>query len=61
MEIDEEAGKEALPPLPTEPFPLGFELATIDNRELMEVTGEERDSLLQELSGIHVSYLHCYL
>lgn len=58
MEIDEEAGKDALPPLPTEPFPQGFELATIDNnRELMEVTGEERDSLLQELTGIHVSYL----
>lgn len=62
MEIDGEAGKEALPPLPTEPFPLGFELATIDNnRELVEVTGEERDTLLQELSGIHVSYLVAHL
>ena len=55
MEIDEEAA----PPLPTEPFPQGFELATIDsNQELVEVSGEERDSLLNELSGIHVGYLN---
>ena len=57
MEIDEEAA----PPLPTEPFPQGFELATIDsNQELVEISGEERDSLLNELSGIHVSYLNHY-
>ena len=57
MEIDEEAA----PPLPTEPFPQGFELATIDsNHELVEISGEERDSLLNELTGIHVSYLCCY-
>ena len=60
MEIDEEPARESLPPLPTEPFPVGFELATIDsNQELMEISGEERDSLLNELSGIHVSYLYC--
>ena len=57
MEIDEETA----PPLPTEPFPQGFELATISsNQELVQISGEERDSLLNELSGIHVSYLYCY-
>ena len=57
MEIDEEAA----PPLPTEPFPQGFELATIEsNHELVEISGEERDSLLNELTGIHVSYPYCY-
>ena len=55
MEIDEEAA----PPLPTEPFPQGFELATINSdQELVEVSGEERDSLLNELSSIHVSNLY---
>lgn len=54
MEIDDEAA----PPLPTEPFPQGFELATINsNQELVEISTEERGSLLDELSGIHVRYL----
>ena len=53
MDIDDEAA----PPLPTEPFPQGFELATINsNQELVELSGEERGSLLDELSGIHVRH-----
>lgn len=53
MEIDDEAA----PPLPTEPFPQGFELATINsNQELVELSGEQRGSLLDELSGIHVRH-----
>ena len=57
MEIDEEAGKEVLPPLPTGPFPSGLELATIDSstQDVMDISAEERDSLLDELSGINVS------
>ncbi len=57
MEIDEEAGKEILPPLPTGPFPPGLELATIDSstQDVMDIYAEERDSLLDELSGINVS------
>lgn len=56
MDIDETAGKEALPPLPTEPFPAGLELAMIDsNQEVMDISAEDRDSLLDELSGINVS------
>lgn len=58
MEIDEEPVKETLPPLPTEPFPQGLELASINsNQELMDISVEERDSLLHELSSIHVSFL----
>lgn len=57
MEIDEEAGKEVLPPLPTGPFPSGLELATIDSssQDVVDISAEERDSLLDELSGINVS------
>ena len=57
MEIDEEPGKDVLPPLPTGPFPSGLELATIDSstQDVMDISAEERDSLLDELSGISVS------
>ena len=57
MEIDEEAGKEILPPLPTGPFPSGLELAMIDSstQDVMDISAEDRDSLLDELSGINVS------
>jgi len=57
MEIDEEPGKDVLPPLPTGPFPSGLELATIDSsiEHVMDISAEERDSLLDELSGINVS------
>ena len=57
MEIDEEAGKEILPPLPTGPFPSGLELATIDSstQDVIDISAEERNSLLDELSGINVS------
>ena len=57
MEIDEEAGKEVLPPLPTGPFPSRLELAMIDSstQDVMDISAEERDSLLDELSGINVS------
>ena len=57
MEIDEEPGKDVLPPLPTGPFPSGLELATIDSsiQDVMDISAEERDSLLDELSGINVS------
>ncbi|KAL0033603.1 hypothetical protein WJX79_007018 [Trebouxia sp. C0005] len=55
MEIDEEAGKEILPPLPTGPFPSGLELATIDSstQDVIDISAEERNSLLDELSGIN--------
>ena len=58
MEIDEEPVRETLPPLPTEPFPQGLELASVNsNQELMDISSEERDSLLHELSSIRVSFL----
>ena len=55
MDIDQEPARQSLPPLPTEPFPQGLELATFDpSQELMEISSEEKESLLTELTGIHV-------
>ena len=57
MDIDQEPGQEPLPPLPTEPFPPGLELAMLDSsQEVMAISAEDRHSLLDELSGIKVSF-----
>ena len=62
MEIDEAPVKEPLPPLPTDPFPPGLELAMVNsNQGVVGISPEERDSLLDELSGINVSVIdHCF-
>lgn len=62
MEIDEAPVKEPLPPLPTDPFPPGLELAMVNsNQGVVGISPEERGILLDELSGINVSVIdHCF-